>query len=178
MSFNKIIIVGNLGRDPELKYTSQGQAVCEFSVATSEKRKDSSGELKEETTWFRVSCWGKLAEVASRYLAKGRQVYIEGRLRAREWTDKEGKTRTSLEVFTSELKLLGSRSDQPNNDSDSVKASDSVKPSEPVKAPASTSTVNPSAKPAKPTNTATKPANTANYSDELDDSVSEDDIPF
>ena len=174
MSFNKIIIVGNLGRDPELKYTSQGQAVCEFSVATSEKRKDSSGELKEETTWFRVSCWGKLAEVASRYLAKGRQVYIEGRLRAHEWTDKEGKIRTSLEVFTSELKLLGSRSDQPNNDSDSVKASEPVKPSEPVKA----STSKPSAKPAKPTNTATKPANTANYSDELDDSVSEDDIPF
>ncbi len=173
MSFNKIIIVGNLGRDPELKYTSQGQAVCEFSVATSEKRKDSSGELKEETTWFRVSCWGKLAEVASRYLAKGRQVYIEGRLRAREWTDKEGKTRTSLEVFTSELKLLGSRNDQTNNDSDSVKASEPVK----SPAPASTSTVKPSAKPAKPINAATKPV-AANYSDELDDSVTEDDIPF
>ncbi len=111
MSFNKIIIVGNLGRDPELKYTPQGQQVCEFSVATSEKRKDNNGEMKEETTWFRVSCWGKLAEVASKYLVKGRQVYIEGRLRAREWTDKEGKLRTSLEVFGSDLKLLGNRNE-------------------------------------------------------------------
>src|SRR5690348_4035905 len=109
MSFNKIIIVGNLGRDPEMKYTSQGQQVCEFSVATSEKRNNANGEPTEETTWFRVSAWGRLAEVAGKYLSKGRQVYIEGRLRAREWTDKEGKARTSLEVFASELKLLGSR---------------------------------------------------------------------
>src|SRR5438034_11698708 len=83
MSFNKIIIVGNLGRDPELRYTPQGTAVCDFSVATNERRKDQSGEMKDETTWFKVTFWGRQAEVASQYLTKGRQVYIEGRLRAR-----------------------------------------------------------------------------------------------
>ena len=109
MSFNKIIIVGNLGRDPELRYTPQGTAVCDFSVATNERRKDQSGEMKDETTWFKVTFWGRQAEVASQYLTKGRQVYIEGRLRAREWTDKEGRVRTSLEVHGSELQMLGSK---------------------------------------------------------------------
>src|ERR1043166_7965527 len=98
MSFNKIIIIGNLGREPELKYTPQGTAVCEFSVATNEKRKDQNGEVKEETTWFKVTFFGRHAKVASQYLNKGRQVYVEGRLRAREWTDKEGRAHTSLEV--------------------------------------------------------------------------------
>ncbi|MEW6733999.1 MAG: single-stranded DNA-binding protein [Acidobacteriota bacterium] len=111
MSFNKIIIVGNLGRDPELRYTPQGTAVCDFSVATNERRKDPSGESKDETTWFRVTFWGRQAEVASQYLSKGRQVYIEGRLRAREWTDKDGRVRTSLEVVGTELQMLGSRGD-------------------------------------------------------------------
>ncbi|MEW6735704.1 MAG: single-stranded DNA-binding protein [Acidobacteriota bacterium] len=109
MSFNKIFIVGYLGRDPELKYTPQGKPVCDFTVATSEKRKDTTGEMKEETTWFKVTYWEKLAEVASQYLKKGKQVYIEGRLQAREWTDKEGRVRTSLEVRGTELKLLATR---------------------------------------------------------------------
>src|SRR5215510_11044390 len=112
MSFNKIIIVGNLGRDPELRYTPQGTAVCDFSVATNERRKDQSGEQKDETTWFRVTFFGRLAEVASQYLSKGRQVYLEGRLRAREWTDKDGKVRTSPEVVGSELQLLGARGEE------------------------------------------------------------------
>ncbi len=112
MSFNKVIIVGNLGKDPELKYTPQGKAVCDFSVATTDKRKDSSGEVKEETTWFRVTFWERQAEVASQYLAKGRQVYVEGRLRTREWTDKDGRVRTSLEVTGTELKLIGSRGEE------------------------------------------------------------------
>lgn len=112
MSFNKIILVGNLGRDPELRYTPQGTAVCDFSVATSEKRKDSTGgETKEETTWFKVTFWGRQAEVASQFLSKGRQVYVEGRLRAREWTDKDGKVRTSLEVTGTDLQLIGGRAD-------------------------------------------------------------------
>ena|SRR6185369_2139787 len=111
MSFNKIIIVGNLGRDPELRYTPQGTAVCDFSVATNERRKDQTGETKDETTWFKVTFWGRQAEVASQYLTKGRQVYIEGRLRAREWTDKDGRVRTSLEVNGSELQMLGTKGD-------------------------------------------------------------------
>lgn len=150
MSFNKIIIVGNLGRDPELKYTPQGQQVCEFSLASSEKHK-SNGETKEETTWFKVSLWGKQAEVAAQYLAKGREVYVEGRLRTREWTDKEGRQRTSLEVFGTDLRLLGSRS----NDAVANVAT----------ASASTNTGNGSHSKSKSV-------------PEFDDTVTEDDIPF
>ncbi|HXG92727.1 MAG TPA: single-stranded DNA-binding protein [Blastocatellia bacterium] len=110
-SFNKIIIVGYLGRDPELRYTPQGTPVCDFSVATTERRKDKSGEVQERTTWFRVSFFGRQAEVASQYLSKGRQVYVEGQLSQREWTDKDGATRTSLEVRGSDIQFLSPASD-------------------------------------------------------------------
>ena len=105
-SFNKIIIVGYLGRDPELRYTTDGTPVCDFSVATTERKKDKSGEFQDVTTWFRVSLWRRQAEVASQYLAKGRQVYVEGQLSQREWTDKEGVARTSLEVKGTEIQFL------------------------------------------------------------------------
>ena len=111
MSFNKIIIVGNLGRDPELRYTPQGNAVCSFSMATNEKRKDKSGESQDVTTWFKVTLWGKQAEVASQYLTKGKPVYIEGRLRMEEWTDREGNKRQSLEVNATDMQFIGSRGD-------------------------------------------------------------------
>jgi len=107
-SFNKIIIVGYLGRDPELRYTPQGTPVCDLSIATTERRKDKSGEFQDVTTWFRVNLFGRQAEVASQYLAKGRQVYVEGQLSTREWTDKEGKLRTSLEVRGSDLQFISS----------------------------------------------------------------------
>lgn len=107
MSFNKIILVGNLGRDPELRYTPQGNAVCSFSMATNEKRRDKSGEFQDVTTWFRVTLWGKQAENASKYLSKGRPVYIEGRLRTEEWTDRDGNNRQSLEVNGSDMQFLG-----------------------------------------------------------------------
>src|SRR6266705_538364 len=86
MSFNKIILVGNLGRDPELRYTPQGTPVCSFSLATNERRKDKTGEMQDQTTWFRVTLWWRQAETASQYLTKGRPVCIEGRLRVEEWT--------------------------------------------------------------------------------------------
>ena len=108
MSFNKIIIVGNLGRDPELRYTPQGSAVCNFSVATSEKKRDKAGELQEVTTWFRVTLWNKQAENASKYLTKGSPVYVEGRLRIEEWTDRDGKNRSTLEVNATEMQFIGS----------------------------------------------------------------------
>ena len=116
MSFNKIIIVGNLGRDPELRYTPQGNAVCNISVATSEKRKDKTGEFQDITTWFRVSLWGKQAENASKYLSKGRQVYIEGRLRVEEYTDRDGIQRQSLEVQGTDMQFIGSRTDEYSSD--------------------------------------------------------------
>lgn len=109
MSFHKIIIIGNLGRDPELRYTPQGTPVCNFTVATNEKWRDSAGETQERTTWFRVAVWGKLAETANQYLTKGRQVYVEGRLSVREYTDRDGVLRTSLEVNASDLRFLGGR---------------------------------------------------------------------
>ena len=111
MSFNKIIIVGNLGRDPELRYTAQGTPVCSFSVATNERRKDRNGEMQDHTTWFRVTLWNRLAETASQYLQKGKQVYIEGRLRVDEYIDRDGKPRHSLEVFATDMQFIGSRGD-------------------------------------------------------------------
>jgi len=117
-SFNKITIVGYLGRDPELRYTPDGTPVCDFSVATTERRKDRSGEPQEITTWFRVTAWRRLAEVAGQYLAKGKQVYVEGRLIQREYQDRDGNTRFNLEVTASDIQFIGSRGD----DAQSAKA--------------------------------------------------------
>jgi single-strand DNA-binding protein len=107
MSFNKITIVGNLGKDPELRYTPQGDAVCNLSIATNEKKKDKAGELQDVTTWFRVTLWRRQAENASKYLTKGSQVYIEGRLRIEEWTDRDGGNRYTLEVQGTDMQFLG-----------------------------------------------------------------------
>ena len=111
MSFNKIIIVGNLGRDPELRYTPQGNAVCNFSMATNERRRDKAGEQQDITTWFRVTVWGKQAENVSKYLAKGRRVYVEGRLHVEDWSDRDGKQRYTLEVNASDVHFLDSATD-------------------------------------------------------------------
>lgn len=112
MSFNKCILVGNLGRDPELRYTPQGTPVCSFTMATNERRKDKNGEMQDHTTWFRVTLWGRQAETASQYLTKGRPVYIEGRLRVEEWTDRDGKPRYTLEVHATDMQFIGSRGDE------------------------------------------------------------------
>jgi single-strand DNA-binding protein len=112
MSFNKIILVGNLGRDPELRYTAQGTPVCSFTLATNEKRKDRSGETQDITTWFRVTLWGRQAEAASQYLMKGRPVYVEGRLRVEEWTDRDSRQRYTLEVHATDMQFIGGRTDE------------------------------------------------------------------
>ena len=120
MSFNKIIIVGNLGRDPELRYTPQGTPVCNFSLATNERRKDKTGEMQDLTTWFKITLWGRQAETASQYLTKGRPIYIEGRLRVEEWTDRDGKPRHTLEVHATDMQFIGGgsggRSEEPQAD--------------------------------------------------------------
>lgn len=111
-SFNKITIVGYLGRDPELRYTPSGTAVCDFSIATTErKRGRDAGEGEEVTTWFRVNMWGRQAEVANQYLQKGKLVYVEGRLSQREYTDRDGNKRTSLEVHGNDLQFIAGRGD-------------------------------------------------------------------
>src|SRR5262245_53408691 len=111
MSFNKITIVGYLGRDPELRYTPQGTAVCNMSVATTEKRKSASGQSEEHTIWFRITAWGRQAETAHEYLAKGRQVYVEGRLRLEQYTDRDGNLRFSPEVNARDIHFLGQGAD-------------------------------------------------------------------
>lgn len=117
MSFNKIILVGNLGRDPELRYTPQGLAVCDFSMATNERKKDKSGEYHDVPTWFRVTLWRNQAENAAKYLKKGSQVYIEGRLSQEEWQDRDGNTRYTLAVQATEMHFIGSaRSEGFSND--------------------------------------------------------------
>jgi single-strand DNA-binding protein len=149
-SVNKVILVGNLGRDPETRYMPDGAAITNVSVATSYQWTDkASGEKKEETEWHRVVFRGRLAEVAGEYLKKGSQVYVEGRLRTRKWQDKEGQDRYSTEIMATEMKMLGSRAGS----------------GEPREAP-----VEPKAAEPKPAAAAKKPAG------KLDDM--EDDIPF
>jgi single-strand DNA-binding protein len=112
-SFNKITIIGHLGQDPVLRYTPQGTAVCNFSVATSERRTSGgTSEAQDVTTWFRISVWGKQAEVSNQYLSKGKQVYVEGRLRQSEYLDKEGMKRTTLEVSATDVQFLGARGEE------------------------------------------------------------------
>jgi len=106
---NKVILVGNLGHDPDVSYTPSGTAKVRFSLATSERWRDkSTGELEERTEWHRVIAWGKVGESCAEYLSKGRQVYVEGRLQTRQW-EKDGVTKYTTEVIATEIKLLGSR---------------------------------------------------------------------
>ncbi|MGH9467775.1 MAG: single-stranded DNA-binding protein [Terriglobales bacterium] len=109
-SVNKVILLGRLGKDPELKYTPSGQAVTKFSLATSERWKDKgSGELQERTEWHNIVCWSKLAETANQYLTKGSSVYLEGRLQTRSWDDKENKRHYMTEVIVNEMVMIGGR---------------------------------------------------------------------
>ena len=108
-SLSKVILVGNLGSDPEMRYTPNGKAVTSFNVATNRRYTTSGGESKEETDWFRVSVWGKQAEQCNQFLGKGKQVYVEGRLHARSWEGQDGQMRTSLEVNAERVLFLGRR---------------------------------------------------------------------
>lgn len=109
-SINKVIIIGNLGRDPEVRYTPSGSAVCNVSVATTRNWKNrDSGERQEETEWHRVVCYDRLAEIAGEYLKKGRPVYFEGRLKTRKWQDKDGKDNYTTEIIADVMQLLGGR---------------------------------------------------------------------
>ena len=109
-SVNKVILIGNLGRDPETRYTADGAAITNITIATSDRWKDkASGEMKEATEWHRVAFFGRLAEIAGEYLKKGRPVYVEGKLRTRKWQDKEGQDRYTTEIVADNMQMLGSR---------------------------------------------------------------------
>jgi single-strand DNA-binding protein len=108
-SVNKVILIGNLGADPETRYLPSGDAVTNIRIATSEKWKDKSGEQQEHTEWHRISFFGKTAEIAGEYLKKGSPVYVEGRIRTRKWQDKDGQDKYSTEIVADRMQLLGSR---------------------------------------------------------------------
>lgn len=109
MSVNKVIILGRLGSDPELKYTPGGAAVCGFSVATTESYDDKQGQKKESTEWHKVVVWGKLAELCNQYLAKGRQVYLEGSLKTRSWDHKDGSKRYTTEIVAKTVQFVDAK---------------------------------------------------------------------
>jgi single-strand DNA-binding protein len=112
MSVNKAILVGRLGRDPETRYTSGGQAVANFTLATDETFKDRAGERQKRTEWHRIVLWGKLAEIAQQYLKKGQLVYLEGRIQTRQWEDKrDGQKRSTTEVVANTMRMLGGRAE-------------------------------------------------------------------
>ena len=133
-SVNKVILIGNLGKDPETRYMSNGEAVTNITLATTDTWKDRNGEKQEKTEWHRVTFYRKLAEIAGEYLKKGRPVYVEGRLETRKWTDKSGADRYTTEIIANEMKMLGSRSgsgsfDGPDANESASPSSSSSKPS-------------------------------------------------
>jgi single-strand DNA-binding protein len=157
-SVNKVIIVGNLGRDPETRYLPNGEAVTNIAVATTESWKDkNSGEKKELTEWHRITFYRKLAEIAGQYLKKGSQVYVEGKLQTRKWTDKEGVERYTTEIIADTMQMLGSRQGMGGGNAPAMDDDYGSAPARQSSAPA--------ARPA-----ASKPA--PNFSD------MDDDIPF
>ena len=108
-SINKVMLIGNLGKDPEIRYMPSGDAIANLTLATTENWKDKAGEKQEKTEWHRISMFGRLAEIAGEYLKKGSSVYIEGKLQTRKWQDKEGNDRYTTEIVAHEMKMLGSR---------------------------------------------------------------------
>ncbi|HEY6293192.1 MAG TPA: single-stranded DNA-binding protein [Terriglobia bacterium] len=114
-SVNKVILIGRLGKDPEVKYTPSGTPVAKFTLATDEAFKDRAGEQQRRTEWHTIVAWSKLAEICGEYLTKGKQIYIEGSIRSRQWEDQGGNKRTAYEIVAREMKMLGSRADSERN---------------------------------------------------------------
>jgi len=121
---NKVMVIGHLGRDPEMRYTPSGRPVTTFSVATSRSWTTSEGERRSETEWFNIVAWGSLAEICKQYLNKGQQVYVEGRLQTRRWEDEEGNKRSTVELVAREMIMLGDRRKDEHEDSEETHSSD------------------------------------------------------
>lgn len=130
-SLNKVLLIGRLGKDPEIRYTADGSPVANFSLATSEFWTDKNGTRQERTEWHNIVAWSRLADLSKRYLSKGRQVYIEGRIRTREWDDREGNKRRTTEVVASQMVLLGSRAEGTESTSSAAAGSRSQPEPEP-----------------------------------------------
>ena len=121
-SLNKVMLIGNLGKDPEVRFTASGQAVASFSLATSEKFKGKSGEWEERTEWHNITLWGKLAEISGEYLTKGKTIYVEGRLQTRKWQDKSGNDRYTTEIVGDKMQMLSAKGERSGGDSSSSSA--------------------------------------------------------
>ena len=119
-SVNKVILVGNLGKDPEVRFMPNGEAVCNFSIATTDTWKDKAGAKQERTEWHNIVMYRKLAEIAGEYLKKGRPVYVEGRLQTRKWQDKDGNDKYTTEIIADQMQMLGSKDDTQNQSGESV----------------------------------------------------------
>ena len=126
MAVNKVILIGRLGKNPETKYLENGSSVSNFTLATSRNYKDKQGNKVEDTEWHRIVAFGRIAEICSQYLLKGSQVYIEGRLKTREWKDKEGTRHWTTEVITERMRMLGNRSDNRNDSVSADKVTDNA----------------------------------------------------
>ena len=125
-SVNKVILICNLGKDPEVRYMPSGEAIANISVATTDSWKDKSGEKQEKTEWHRVSFFGKLAEIVGEYLKKGSQVYVEGRLQTRKWQDKEGQDKYTTEIVADRMQMLGGRSGAGGGESNATERASSA----------------------------------------------------
>lgn len=123
---NKVMVIGHLGRDPEMRYTPSGRPVTTFTVAVSRSWNTADGERRTETEWFNIVAWGNLAEICKQYLNKGQQVYIDGRLQTRRWEDKEGQKHTSVEVVANEMMMLGDRRESSSQTQESSEGTDDV----------------------------------------------------
>ena len=130
MGVNKVILIGNLGANPELRYTAGQQAVANLRLATTERWTDKSGQKQEATEWHRVVVWGKQAEIVGQYLTKGRQVYIEGSIRTRQWQDQQGQKRFTTEIVARNVQMLGSRGERPAEEMATVPPADEAAPEE------------------------------------------------
>jgi single-strand DNA-binding protein len=117
-SLNKALLLGNVGKDPEVRYTGAGRAVATFSLATSQRWKDQEGNDQEKTEWHRIVAWGRLGEICGEFLSKGKQVYVEGRIQSREWEDQDGKKRVTVEIVANDIILLGGNAPGPSRTSE------------------------------------------------------------
>ena len=136
MAINKAILVGNLGKDPELRYTANGQAVATFSLATTEKFKNKGGEQQERTEWHNIVAWGPLAEICGKYLTKGKQIYCEGRIQSRSYDDRDGNKRYITEIVISDMQMLGGRpGDEGSASSRPARTGGSLPAKDPVSVP-------------------------------------------
>lgn len=134
-SVNKVIVVGNLGRDPEVRYSPDGGAVANVSIATTEHWKDKAGDAQEKTEWHRVVFFGKLAEIVGEYLKKGSQVYVEGRLQTRKWQDKDGQDRYTTEIVAAQMQMLGNRASGSSGGGSEAEGAGSSRPASTRRAP-------------------------------------------